>query len=351
MRLYSADITGSLIVEGPVVDFTNTSAISGSIFSGSFVGDGSGLTGTDSGSWDGVYSGSAEITGSLRITGSLDTTGDAVFGGSVSGSNLSGTNTGDQTNITGNAGTATLAAGATTLTGNLSMGGNDVIGQAGALGSLVITGGTAVNLGTNINLYDSASASSGDFLIRANTTNSLFYDSSNILWNFFANKISTTGTLASGAATITGGISINGGTDVLDAYVESTFTPAFADAASGGNEASVASANGRKVIIGALVTVWIEIVNINTTGMTGGNTAYVTGLGTTMINSTMDLAVGSCVLDRVSFSGYVVPICAANTSYLTFDEIITGAANAPIKVSDFTSGTADFYATISYEAA
>ena len=90
------------------------SALTGS-FTGSFIGDGSGLTGTDSGSWDGVYSGSAEITGSLRITGSLDTTGAAVFGGSVTATNLSGTNTGDQTNITGNAGTATLAAGATIL--------------------------------------------------------------------------------------------------------------------------------------------------------------------------------------------------------------------------------------------
>ena len=117
------------------------SALTGS-FTGSFFGDGSGLTGTDSGSWDGqftgsagiqgsleidgqdvetqftnldvnvsnntsaitllqsqiqntgswdgIFSGSAEITGSLRITGSLDTAGTATFssivnvGGAVS---------------------------------------------------------------------------------------------------------------------------------------------------------------------------------------------------------------------------------------------------------------------------
>ena len=40
----NAEISGSLIVSGSVVDFTNATAISGSTFSGSFVGDGSGLT-------------------------------------------------------------------------------------------------------------------------------------------------------------------------------------------------------------------------------------------------------------------------------------------------------------------
>jgi hypothetical protein len=39
-----AEITGSLTISGSVVDFTEVTAISGSIFSGSFVGDGSGLT-------------------------------------------------------------------------------------------------------------------------------------------------------------------------------------------------------------------------------------------------------------------------------------------------------------------
>jgi hypothetical protein len=42
-------------------------------FSGSFEGDGSQLTGIDSGSWDGQYSGSAGITGSLTIEGSGST--------------------------------------------------------------------------------------------------------------------------------------------------------------------------------------------------------------------------------------------------------------------------------------
>jgi hypothetical protein len=41
-------ITGSLTISSSVVDMTGTTAISGSTFSGSFVGDGSGLTGVGS---------------------------------------------------------------------------------------------------------------------------------------------------------------------------------------------------------------------------------------------------------------------------------------------------------------
>jgi hypothetical protein len=73
VRNGNAQITGSLVVSGSgaVINFTNTIAISGSTFSGSFVGNGSGLTGINVGAWDGTRSGSAAITGSLVISGSL----------------------------------------------------------------------------------------------------------------------------------------------------------------------------------------------------------------------------------------------------------------------------------------
>lgn len=73
----NAQITGSLIVSGAVgttVNFTGVSSISGSIFSGSFVGDGSGLTGIIANSeWDGTRNGNAEITGSFIVSGSSPT--------------------------------------------------------------------------------------------------------------------------------------------------------------------------------------------------------------------------------------------------------------------------------------
>ena len=79
-----ATITGSLVTTGSNVDFTQASAISGSIFTGSFVGDGSQITGITS-TWNGIRSGSAEITGSLTVTE------DVVVQDSLRLSNLSTT--------------------------------------------------------------------------------------------------------------------------------------------------------------------------------------------------------------------------------------------------------------------
>jgi len=75
-----AEITGSLTVSGSsvTVDLTNTLAISGSIFSGSFVGDGSGLTGISS-EWDGTLNGNGQITGSLIVSGTIDAVGSVTI--------------------------------------------------------------------------------------------------------------------------------------------------------------------------------------------------------------------------------------------------------------------------------
>ena len=69
----SLHLTGSLIVSSSYVDFTNATAISGSTFSGSFVGDGSGITGVTA-EWDGSHNGNAEITGSLTTTSYINAT-------------------------------------------------------------------------------------------------------------------------------------------------------------------------------------------------------------------------------------------------------------------------------------
>jgi len=75
-----AEITGSFTVSGSsaIIDFTDTLEISGSIFSGSFVGDGSGLTGIET-EWDGTRDGDAEITGSLIVSGAIDAVGSVTI--------------------------------------------------------------------------------------------------------------------------------------------------------------------------------------------------------------------------------------------------------------------------------
>ena len=76
------EITGSLTVSGSnvIVDFTGVDAISGSIFSGSFVGDGSGLTGITANSFP--YTGSAGILGDLKVDGPAEITGSFIVSGS-----------------------------------------------------------------------------------------------------------------------------------------------------------------------------------------------------------------------------------------------------------------------------
>ena len=83
--------TQNIELYGPVTASGNISAsgdfigtnFTGSSFTGSFVGDGSGLTGLNSGSWDGIFSGSAQITGSLGVTGSLEVIGNIKASGSI----------------------------------------------------------------------------------------------------------------------------------------------------------------------------------------------------------------------------------------------------------------------------
>ena len=77
-----ANVTGSFIVSGSTdtVDFTNVASISGSTFSGSFVGDGSGLTGVTGIEWDGSRNGDSNITGSLIVSGALDVSSTVTLG-------------------------------------------------------------------------------------------------------------------------------------------------------------------------------------------------------------------------------------------------------------------------------
>ena len=105
------EITGSFTVSGSAVtvDFTNTLAISGSIFSGSFVGDGSGLTGVQADTFP--YTGSAIISGSLSVIGLSSVTGSFVVSGSSPTIDLKGVTTIDENIKIYNPSTTTISIG------------------------------------------------------------------------------------------------------------------------------------------------------------------------------------------------------------------------------------------------
>jgi hypothetical protein len=176
-------MTGSLTASGSVVDFTNATAISGSTFSGSFVGDGSGLTGIDTDPFpytgNASFTGTTSMTGSLTISDSLDVTnfitaskisindgGGSVFVGEGAGlnddaSSNNNTGIGNSTLLSNTTGNNNVGVGYSNLSYLTSGNYNTTIGS-NALGRLV-NGGSNTAIGS----YAGASLPGGSPLLTA----------------------------------------------------------------------------------------------------------------------------------------------------------------------------------------
>ena len=161
----SANITGSLTISSStaVVDFTDTLAISGSNFSGSFAGLGSGLTnlninnvtatgvnltGTFSGNGSALtgletfpYYGDAKITGSLVVSGSVVDFTDTL---AISGSIFSGSFVGDGTGLSG------LTASPAGTNTQIQFNSNGVTGASSAL----LFSNDLLNVSSSIQVYE-----------------------------------------------------------------------------------------------------------------------------------------------------------------------------------------------------
>ena len=76
-----------------------------------------------------------------------------------------------------------------------------------------------------------------------------------------------------------GGITLNGGTDLLNEYDEGTWTPVIADASSAGNSASHTTTLANYTRVGRVVTVSFRLIDIDTTGCTAGNNIFIRIMG------------------------------------------------------------------------
>jgi hypothetical protein len=136
--------------------------------------------------------------------------------------------------------------------------------------------------------------------------------------------------------------------NTLDDYEEGTWTPVVADATTGGNTAT-GSFSGTYTKIGNLVFVSATLNNINTSGMTGGNVLFVRSLP--FVSSNGPDAVGSCFLDRITFTGFVAPYVAPNNSVIDFRESISNTSDTALTVSDVNvSGGSDIFLSVTYLA-
>jgi hypothetical protein len=138
--------------------------------------------------------------------------------------------------------------------------------------------------------------------------------------------------LASG----TGGIQFNGDTaaaNALDDYEEGTFTLTVADAATGGNTGTSSTCLYTK--IGRVVTVRGSLFTIDTTGLTAGNTVYFQGLPFAPATHN---AVGSIVLENITFSGFVNAQCSATATAFRLAQSSSGSGEAYLNVSALAAG-------------
>jgi hypothetical protein len=132
----------------------------------------------------------------------------------------------------------------------------------------------------------------------------------------------------------------------LDDYEEGTWTPVVADAASGGN-ASATVLYGNYTKIGNIVTVTAACVNISTSGLTAGNVAYIRGLpfASADIAAATGYFTGSAFTSAVTISAPPTVVLGDNGQ--TALNLNDGSA---ILVSDLTSGSADIWFTLTYQA-
>jgi hypothetical protein len=139
-----------------------------------------------------------------------------------------------------------------------------------------------------------------------------------------------------------------GTSELLADYEEGTWTPVVADASSGGNTGSF-SGSATYTKIGRQVTVRMYISNINTTGMTAGNTFFVRGLPYASSNT----AQGSFYTYRVGRDAATISSCVqigGAGSFFNFALFTTNSATADktILVSNIVSGTSEIQVNLTY---
>ncbi len=110
-----------------------------------------------------------------------------------------------------------------------------------------------------------------------------------------------------------------------------------ADASSGGNITDVVTGYWTK--IGRQVTVIFTFINVDTTGMTGGNIFYIQGLPFT--NNTGETAVAAFRARRISFTDGIIAEVINGANYVRLNNLVQGADGNAVLVSSLEDDGAD----------
>lgn len=173
----------------------------------------------------------------------------------------------------------------------------------------------------------------------------------------FALKVSPDGSawttaLAADAATGTigfpAGLTLMGGTQVLDTYDRGAWTPEIADAASGGTAATATTAAGRYTRIGEHLHLSFVLEGIDTTGLTGANTLHIRGLPFPVKSAAASCVTAVPRVSRVTSAAPPYLHATGGESALRLMRTVSGGVPVALTVSTLTSGTAEISGSLSY---
>ena len=137
--------------------------------------------------------------------------------------------------------------------------------------------------------------------------------------------------------------------ELFDHYEEGTFDVTIRDATSGGNTGSVTQTN-KYVRIGNKVWMHFNLINITTTGMTGGNARYFTGLPFTPASGSN--GCGSVLTNHVDIDSNVFDINLFQNSGQSYAAILQNRDNtgsSTLVVNSYDNANADVFATYMIE--
>lgn len=157
------------------------------------------------------------------------------------------------------------------------------------------------------------------------------------------------------AATVTTLAATSGtvGGNTIVTITNSTFTPKLADASSGGNEATTDSSTGTYRKINGVMHFSITLINVNTTGLTAGNQAFITGLPeAASLGVASGRAYFTCGCQNVTMtSGNALAYVDHGSTVLKLLNPSATAMNTSLLVSALTSTSADIFISGSYPIA
>ena len=137
--------------------------------------------------------------------------------------------------------------------------------------------------------------------------------------------------------------------EILDNYEEGTFDITIRDNTSGGNTGSVTQTN-KYVKIGNKVWMQFNLINITTTGMTGSNVLYLTGLPFTPVSGSY--GSGSVLTNQVNVGADCFGLSLFQNESQSFASFLQNKDNVGSEssvVSAFDNGTADAFGTMMIE--